>query len=267
MEKSPSTLGEVLEHNILGVNVVGLKRSNGNYEINPGPSNIVLSLIGLITPIVSLAQTGSIDRKIDQYMGPVTKIIEDIIFFTVPVGFGYEVPFVLIWLLVGAVFFTIYFNFISISGFKHAIDVVRGKFDNPKHNEQGEVSHFQALTAALSGTVGVGNIAGVAIAVSIGGPGATFWMIVAGLLGMSAKFIECTLGTKYRIENPDGSVSGGPAYYLSRGLAKKGKSFGHLGKFLAIMFSIACIGGSLGGGNMVQINQATKQLIHCDWRC
>jgi AGCS family alanine or glycine:cation symporter len=224
--------------------------------------NIVLALIGFITPLVSLAQSGSIDSKIDQYMGPITKIIEDIIFFTVPVGFGYEVPFVLIWLLFGAIFFTIYFNFISISGFKHAIDVVRGKFDNPKQTEQGEVSHFQALTAALSGTVGVGNIAGVAIAVSIGGPGATFWMIVAGLLGMSAKFIECTLGTKYRIENPDGSVSGGPAYYLSRGLAKKGKSFGHLGKVLAIMFSIACIGGSLGGGNMVQINQATKQLIH-----
>lgn len=224
--------------------------------------NIVLSLIGLITPIVSLAQSGSIDRKIDQYMGPVTKIIEDIIFFTVPVGFGYQVPFVLIWLLFGAIFFTIYFNFISITGFKHAIDVVKGKFDNPNKKEKGEVSHFQALTAALSGTVGVGNIAGVAIAVSIGGPGATFWMIVAGLLGMSAKFVECTLGTKYRIENSDGSVSGGPAYYLSRGLAEKGKSFGQLGKVLAILFSIACIGGSLGGGNMVQINQATKQLIH-----
>ena len=141
------------------------------------------------------------------------------------------------------------------------LNVVKGKFDNPNNKEAGEVSHFQALTAALSGTVGVGNIAGVAIAVSIGGPGATFWMIVAGLLGMSAKFIECTLGTKYRIQHPDGSVSGGPSYYLSRGLAKKGKTMGQLGKVLAVMFAIACIGGSLGGGNMVQINQATKQLI------
>lgn len=126
-------------------------------------------------------------------------------------------------------------------------------------NDAGEVSHFQALTAALSGTVGVGNIAGVAFAVSLGGPGATFWMIVAGLLGMSSKFIECTLGTKYRQENPDGSVSGGPMYYLRDGLAKQGKA--GLGKVLAVLFAIACVGGSFGGGNMVQINQATKQLI------
>ncbi len=224
--------------------------------------NVFLVLIGLISPFVSFAQSGSIDSVIDQYMGPITQTVEDVIFFTIPVGFGIQVPFVLIWLLFGAIFFTFYFNFISIRGFKHALDVVRGKFDNPNKNEKGEVSHFQALTAALSGTVGVGNIAGVAIAVSIGGPGATFWMIVAGLLGMSAKFIECTLGTKYRIENADGSVSGGPAYYLSGGLAKKGKGFGQLGKVLAIMFSVACIGGSFGGGNMVQINQATKQLIH-----
>jgi AGCS family alanine or glycine:cation symporter len=230
------------------------------------------------------------DDKIESYMSPLTNSIENIIFFTITVRSEIKcpfvsispsntnvqevvnnscvgqapirVPFVLIWLLFGALFFTFYFKFISIRGFKHALDVVRGKFDNPNKNEKGEVSHFQALTAALSGTVGVGNIAGVAIAVSIGGPGATFWMIVAGLLGMSAKFIECTLGTKYRMENADGSVSGGPAYYLSRGLAKKGKRFGQLGKVLAIMFSIACIGGSLGGGNMVQINQATKQLIH-----
>jgi AGCS family alanine or glycine:cation symporter len=203
----------------------------------------------------------SIDDRIESYMEPVTNVIMDVIFVTIPIGFGKEVPFVLIWLLFGAVFFTFYFKFISISGFKHAIDVVKGKFDDPKKKEQGEVSHFQALTAALSGTVGVGNIAGVAIAVSIGGPGATFWMIVAGLLGMSAKFIECTLGTKYRIQNADGSVSGGPSYYLSRGLAKRGERMGQLGKVLAIMFAVACIGGSLGGGNMVQINQATKQLI------
>ena len=168
-----------------------------------------------------------------------------------------RIPFVLIWLIIGAVFFTVFFRFIGFTGFKHAIQVVRGKYDNPNHS--GEVSHFQALTAALSGTVGVGNIAGVAVAVSIGGPGATFWMIVAGLLGMSSKFIECTLGVKYRRKNPDGSVSGGPMYYLSQGLANKG--FGKAGKVLAVVFAVACIGGSFGGGNMVQVNQATEQLI------
>lgn len=168
-----------------------------------------------------------------------------------------EIPFVLIWLIFGAVFFTIFFRFVNIRGFKHAVDVVRGKFDDPNH--AGEVSHFQALTAALSGTVGIGNIAGVAVAVSVGGPGATFWMIVAGLIGMSSKFVECTLGVKYRRKNEDGSVSGGPMYYLSKGLSKRG--FGGLGKVLAVLFAVACIGGSLGGGNMVQINQATEQLI------
>jgi AGCS family alanine or glycine:cation symporter len=168
-----------------------------------------------------------------------------------------KIPFVLLWLIAGAVFFTVFFRFVNISGFRHALAVVRGKYDNPNHS--GEVSHFQALTAALSGTVGIGNIAGVAVAVSVGGPGATFWMIVAGLLGMSMKFVECTLGVKYRKKNADGSVSGGPMYYLSRGLAKRG--FGGTGKVLAVVFAIACIGGSFGGGNMVQINQATEQLI------
>jgi AGCS family alanine or glycine:cation symporter len=167
-----------------------------------------------------------------------------------------EIPFVLIWLVVGAVFFTFFFRFINIRGFKHALDVVRGRFDDP--NDSGEVSHFQALTAALSGTVGIGNIAGVAVAVSLGGAGATFWMIVAGLLGMSTKFVECTLGVKYRNVNADGSVSGGPMYYLSKGLAKR--NLGKLGKVLAVLFAIACIGGSFGGGNMVQINQATALL-------
>ena len=159
--------------------------------------------------------------------------------------------------LAGAVFFTVYNKFVNVRAFGHALAVVRGKYDDPNH--KGEVSHFQALTAALSGTVGVGNIAGVAVAVSLGGPGATFWMIIAGLLGMSSKFAECTLGTKYRRENPDGSVSGGPMYYLREGLAKH--KWPNLGKVMAVIFAIACIGGSLGGGNMVQINQATQQLV------
>lgn len=202
----------------------------------------------------------TLDDRINEVMGPITEKITSVIFFQVDV-FGFTIPFVLIWLSLGALLFTFYFGFINLTGFKHAVDVVRGKFDDPNSKEAGEVSHFQALTAALSGTVGVGNIAGVAIAVSLGGAGATFWMIVAGLLGMSAKFVECTLGTKYRRQNSDGSVSGGPMYYLSNGLAKKGETIGMIGKVLAVLFAIACIGGSFGGGCMVQINQATKQLI------
>jgi len=214
----------------------------------------------LLTSIRLFAQTPpapptGLDAWLQKFFEPVTAAIESVIFFTVTIG-DFTIPFVLIWLVVGAIIFTVYMGFINITGFKHAIDVVRGKFDDP--NDAGEVSHFQALTAALSGTVGVGNIAGVAYAVALGGPGATFWMIVAGLLGMSSKFVECTLGLMYREVHVDGSVSGGPMYYLDRGLKEKG--LGALGKGLAILFAIACIGGSLGGGNMVQINQATMQL-------
>lgn len=204
-----------------------------------------------------VAASVSIDDAINGIMAPVTAAVMKVIFFTLPVGGGMEIPFVLLWLVGGALFFTVFFRFINLRGFGHALDVVRGKYDAPEH--KGEVSHFQALTAALSGTVGVGNIAGVALAVSVGGPGATFWMILAGLLGMSSKFVECTLGLKYRRNNADGSVSGGPMYYLRDGLAKQG--YGNLGKVLAIIFAVACIGGSFGGGNMVQVNTATKQLI------
>ena len=195
--------------------------------------------------------------------GSTTSIQVDGLTENLPVGSKFrilhkniEIPFVLIWLVIGALFFTVFFRFVNIRGFKHALDVVRGRFDDP--DDQGEVSHFQALTAALSGTVGIGNIAGVAVAVSLGGAGATFWMIIAGILGMSTKFIECTLGVKYRKVNPDGSVSGGPMYYLSKGLEKRNLTM--LGKVLAILFAVACIGGSFGGGNMVQINQATALL-------
>ncbi len=165
-------------------------------------------------------------------------------------------PLIVVWLVLGALFFTIKMGFINFRGAKHAIQLVQGKFDDP--NDQGEVSHFQALVTALSGTVGLGNIAGVAIAVSAGGPGATFWMIVAGLIGMATKFVECTLGVKYREINENGEVSGGPMYYLSKGLKKKGLV--KLGKVLAIMFAVLCVGGSFGGGNMFQANQAFNQL-------
>jgi AGCS family alanine or glycine:cation symporter len=169
---------------------------------------------------------------------------------------GTSIPIVVVWLVFGALFFTIKMNFINVRAFKHAIDLVRGTFDDP--NDEGEVSHFQALATALSATVGLGNIAGVAVAITVGGPGATFWMIVAGLLGMSSKFVECTLGVKYRVVNENGEVSGGPMYYLKNGLAKYG--YGNIGKVLAVLFAILCIGGSFGGGNMFQANQAYAQL-------
>ncbi|MEL7119413.1 MAG: alanine/glycine:cation symporter family protein [Bacteroidota bacterium] len=217
---------------------------------------LLLSFLGLLCPLITQAQS-TIDEQINAVFSPITSALESVIFFTVTFG-DFTIPFVLIWLIVGAIFFTIYTGFANIRAFKHAIDVVRGKYDNP--DDKGEVSHFQALTAALSGTVGVGNIAGVAIAVSLGGPGATFWMIIAGLFGMSSKFVECTLGVMFRNISSDGVVSGGPMYYLSKGFADKGTGLATLGKVLAVLFAIACIGGSFGGGNMVQINQATQQL-------
>ncbi|MBH54947.1 MAG: alanine glycine permease [Opitutaceae bacterium] len=210
----------------------------------------------LVPPIDLPGVEQSLDDQINDAIGPATRLIENIVFFSLPIA-GQSVPLVLIWLVVGALVFTIYFRFINIRGFKLAIDIVRGKYTKP--DESGEVSHFQALTAALSGTVGLGNIAGVAVAISLGGPGATFWMIVAGLLGMTSKLTECTLGVKYRQLDEDGRTYGGPMYYLSQGFAEKG--WVGLGKFLAIFFAIMCIGGSIGGGNMFQINQAYSQFV------
>ncbi|MCD6179693.1 MAG: alanine:cation symporter family protein [Bacteroidales bacterium] len=167
-----------------------------------------------------------------------------------------HIPMIVAWLIMGALFFTVYMRFINFRGFKHALDIVRGKFDNPE--DSGEVTHFQALTTALSATVGLGNIASVAIAIVIGGPGATFWMILAGLLGMSTKFVECTLGVKYRKIDIFGQVSGGPMYYLYMGMKNRGMKW--LGAILAVVFAVLAIGGSFGGGNMFQANQAFAQL-------
>jgi AGCS family alanine or glycine:cation symporter len=203
------------------------------------------------------AAAGGIDDAINRAVAPISDFIASIIFYEV-VMFGTPVPLIVFWLIIAAIIFTFYFRFINFRAFNHAIKLIRGDYSNP--NDAGEVSHFQALATALSGTVGLGNIAGVAVAVSLGGPGATFWMIVAGLFGMSAKFIECTLGVKYRNEYPDGTVSGGPMYYLSKGLAEKG--LGGLGKFLAVFFAICCVGGALGGGNMFQSNQSFQQLVN-----
>jgi AGCS family alanine or glycine:cation symporter len=182
--------------------------------------------------------------------------ITSIVFYAPTIG-GVAVPFIVVWLVVAGMFFTVWLGFMNIRGFSHAINLVRGRYSDP--NDAGEVSHFQALATAVSGTVGLGNIAGVAIAVAIGGPGATFWMIVAGFVGMSTKMAECMLGVKYRREHADGTVSGGPMYYLRDGLAAQGRA--KLGKFLAAAFAVCMIGGSLGGGNMFQSNQATAQII------
>jgi AGCS family alanine or glycine:cation symporter len=169
---------------------------------------------------------------------------------------GIQVPLVVFWLILGAIYFTLRFQFVNLRAFRHALDCVRGRYTQP--DEGGEISHFQALSAALSATVGLGNIAGVAVAVGLGGPGAVFWMVIAGFLGMSSKFAECTLGQKYRIERADGHVSGGPMHYLRDGLAEIG--LGRLGKVLAVIFALMCIGGSFGGGNMFQSNQAYAQI-------
>jgi len=163
-------------------------------------------------------------------------------------------PIVVLWLVFGACFFTLRMSFINLRGFRHAIKVTAGAYDNP--DEEGEITHFEALAAALSATVGLGNIAGVAIAVAVGGPGAVFWMVLAGFLGMSSKFVECTLGQMYRVKDDKGQMSGGPMQYLRTGLGELG--MGPLGKVLAFFFAVMCIGGSFGGGNMFQANQSAQ---------
>ncbi len=218
----------------------------------------ITTLIGLFASFSAFAEVG-IDEKINLFVKPFADAVAGAVFSSFPVG-GVQIPFVLVWLIVAAIVFTFYFKFINLRAFKHGFELVRGDYHDPK--AAGEVTHFQALATALSGTVGLGNIAGVAVAVSLGGPGATFWMILAGFLGMSSKFTECTLGVKYRNELPDGTVSGGPMYYLTKGLAEKGPNFAKLGKVLAVMFAIFCVGGSFGGGNMFQANQSFSQLVN-----
>ncbi len=208
-------------------------------------------LLFLSVPAVAIAEDQAAGRgfmaSIDAIFSQIVAAIFSVLFFSIG-GF----PLIVLWLIGGGVFFTIRMNFINLRGFRHAIDVVMGKYDDPE--ETGEVSHFQALATALSATVGLGNIAGVAIAVSVGGPGAIFWMSLGGLLGMTSKFVECTLGQKYRIVKSDGTIAGGPMYYLSRGLASMGQE--SLGKVLAILFSVFCLGGAFGGANMFQANQS-----------
>jgi AGCS family alanine or glycine:cation symporter len=247
---------------------------------------ITLFLITLF-PSLILANSNNVsgiglDERIDKAFQPFSDFVSSIVFFEVFSG----APFVIVLLVISALFFTIYFGFPNIKYFGKAINVVRGKYDYvdkssslnsdlavdgdikdtiSDESKEGEVTHFQALATAVSGTVGNGNIAGVALAIALGGPGATFWMIVCGLLGMSTKFVECTLGVQYRDIGEDGTVYGGPMYYLSKGLKEKG--FKVLGKITAVLFAIFCIGGSFGGGNAAQSNQATiviKDLLGLD---
>jgi AGCS family alanine or glycine:cation symporter len=231
----------------------------------------LLSSLFFVTNQLS-AQEQGLDQRIDQAFKPISDTITNAVFFEV-----FDTPFVLILLVGSALFFTLYFKFPNIRHFGTAINVVRGKYDEVEvhkaeqaelniidgdvigtikdESKEGEVSHFQALATAVSGTVGNGNIAGVALAIALGGPGATFWMVVCGVLGMSTKFVECTLGVQYRDVDENGVVYGGPMYFLKKGLASKG--FATLGKVVAVLFAIFCIGGSFGGGNAAQSNQAT----------
>ncbi|MBW1760672.1 MAG: alanine glycine permease [Deltaproteobacteria bacterium] len=205
---------------------------------------------------------GSVLKAVDQgfganVVGPIAQVLFfDLIFWDNGAEGDLKLPFIVFWLIAGATFFTLRFGFINIRAFKHALVVTTGHYDNP--DDPGEVTHFQALSSALSATVGLGNIAGVAVAVAVGGPGAIFWMIVAGFLGMSSKFIECSLGQMYREVGDDGHILGGPMRYLDRGLAQLGLP--RLGRFLAILFALMCIGGSFGGGNMFQANQSYAQV-------
>ena len=186
-------------------------------------------------------------NQINEFFGIFVEFLAPILFFQIN-GF----PLIVLVLLIGGFVFTIYFKFINVRGFKHSIDIIKGKYDNPE--DTGQISHFQALTSALSATIGLGNIAGVAVAVSLGGPGAVFWMVFIAFFSMSAKFVSSTLGQLYRKVNKDGSVSGGPMYYLNYGLKDRGYS--KLGKILGAMYAVFIIGGAFGGGNMFQANQS-----------
>ncbi|MFI2743842.1 alanine/glycine:cation symporter family protein [Zhouia sp. PK063] len=241
-----------------------------------------LSLILLcVIPALASAQEKSVAESINDAFAKYTKPIVDLIFYPASIA-GKEVPIVIIILLAGAFFFTLYFKGVNFRYLKICLKTAFGKYDHldahvPADEEievedgeikgavkiegevPGEVTHFQALTASLSATVGLGNIAGVAVAIAIGGPGATLWMILAGILGMASKFVECTLGVKYRQVDEEGKTYGGPMYYLTTGFKELGA--GTFGKILAVFFAIMCIGGSFGGGNMFQANQAASQMV------
>jgi len=236
----------------------------------------ILLMLTFLMPALSKAE--GLDNKINEWFKPIADTWVNIVLYPISFTDEINIPFVLLLLVFGALFFTIRFSFVNITHFPTAINTVRGKYDELEHgtekndlaidgdipdtikdeSSEGEVSHFQALATAVSGTVGLGNIAGVALAIALGGPGATFWMIICGLIGMSTKFVECTLGVRYRDVGEDGTVYGGPMYYLSKGLKEGG--YEKLGKVLAVLFAILCVGASFGGGNAAQSNQAALQI-------
>jgi len=204
----------------------------------------------------------SVDEEIDKYFAPFSDVFSSIVFYSINIA-GVKIPLVIVFLLISSIVATFYLRWIGIWGFKHSIKQIFGRkkteFNESKTSKDGEVSSFGALATALSGTVGLGNIAGVAIAISVGGPGAMFWMGVGAIFGMALKFCEVTLSLKYRRFNADGSVSGGPMFYIAHGLTRKG--FRWLGQPLALFFAVMCVPGALSGGCMLQANQATKQII------
>ncbi|MEM1230967.1 MAG: alanine/glycine:cation symporter family protein [Pseudomonadota bacterium] len=196
------------------------------------------------------------DDTINALMRPVADVVSAFIFYAVPIA-GTDVPLIVIWLVLGGLFFTTYLRLINVRGFRHSIALLSGR--HARAGDPGEISQFQALTTAVAGTVGIGNIGGVAVAISLGGPGATFWLIVAGLLGMATKFAECTLGLRYRTEAADGTVSGGPMFYLSAGLAER--NWPRLGRGLGLFYAASMVIGCLGIGNMFQSNQAAAIFV------
>lgn len=202
------------------------------------------------------AHASAIEDFVENQIAPLTDKIADFIFTPVSI-FGAQIPLIILWILFAGIFFTLYFRFIPFWGFKHSLEVISGR--NADKNDEGEVSSFQALATALSGTIGLGSIAGVAIAISIGGPGAAFWILVGSIFGMSLKFAEASLAVLYRTFNSDGTVSGGPMHYIAHGLTRKKLRI--IGQPLSVWFAIVFIGGAFTGGNLIQINQATQQII------
>ncbi len=218
-------------------------------------SFLTVFLSGLLTSYAD--EVVGLDQKIDDGFGKATGWFVDSIFSSFPIN-GYDVLWVILWLGLAGLVFTLVFKFINFSGFGVAIRTIQGKYSKP--DDPGQITHFQALSTAVSGTVGLGNIAGVAIGIAMGGPGVAFWLFLAGFLGMATKFAECTLGVKYRVIDENNQVHGGPMYYLKEGLKERG--LGGLGVVLAFIFAICCVFASFGGGNIFQVNQATSQLIN-----
>lgn len=198
----------------------------------------------------------NLDSEIEKYVAPVSNKVASVMFFPINI-LGTQIPIIILWILAAGLFFTFYFRWIGVWGLKHSVDILR----KPKENgAEGEISQLGALMAALSGTVGLGTIAGVAISISIGGPGAAFWIMFGAILGMTLKFAEVSLSLKYRKFLPDGTIAGGPMHFIAHGLTRRKMRW--LGQPLAVVFAYLCIGGALTGGNMIQINQTTRQIIN-----